>query len=414
MRIKRFSGDNVTEVMNKIRRDLGPDAVILQTRKYKEGGFLGFFAKNKVEITAAVEDKPLNRNFDLTEQPYTLVNKDSIKKAYEAYRDKEKENTDKYTENLDKHIEKEKKTTPSSIDQDVLAKTQLELQEMHNLLKEIKKHIAREEEKDTIPEPLVKWATFLTQRGISKELIERLLSGILNDLDRELWDNSDIVFARLKNEVIKLCARTEIIRPSRSKNTVVALVGPTGVGKTTTIGKLAAGFSIIEKRKVALVTADTYRVAAVEQLRTFGQIIGVPVEVVMTPDGLKEAIIRHRDKELVFIDTAGRSPHHEMHMSELEAFMEAAKPHLTMLVQSATTNIADQKAIFERFKNLSTHLILTKLDESYRLGTILDLMVQSDIPVAYLTNGQNVPDDIDAATPEKLARYILGEDNPYV
>jgi len=413
MRIKRFSGDNVTEVMNKIRRDLGPDAVILQTRKYKEGGFLGFFAKNKVEITAAVEDRPLSKSPDLEEQPYKLVNKDSIKRAYEAYRDKEKELSDKYTETFERPTESEKKEEPSSVDQDVLVKTQLELQEMHNLLKEIKKQIEREE-KDGIPEPLVKWATFLTQRGISKELTERLLSGILNDLDRELWDNSDIVFARLRNEVIKLCARTEIIRPSRSKTTVVAMIGPTGVGKTTTIGKLAAGFSIIEKRRVALVTADTYRVAAVEQLRTFGQIIGVPVEVVMTPDGLREALARHRDKELIFIDTAGRSPHHEMHMYELEAFMEAAKPNLTMLVQSVTTNIDDQKAIFDRFKNLSTHLILTKLDESYRLGAILDLMVQSNIPVAYMTNGQNVPDDIDAATPEKLARYILGEDNPYV
>jgi flagellar biosynthesis protein FlhF len=413
MRIKRFSGDSITEVMNKTRRDLGPDAVILQTRKYKEGGFLGFFAKNKVEITAAVEDKPVKKDLE-AEQPFTLVNKNSIKKAYEAYRDKEKENIDSQIEVSAEQVEEEKSSKPSSVDQDALAKTQLELQEMHNLLKEIKGHIAREEEKDSIPEPLVKWATFLTQRGISKDLTERLLSGILNDLDRELWDNSDIVFSRLKNEVIKLCARTEIIRPSRAKTTVVALVGPTGVGKTTTIGKLAAGFSIIEKRKVALVTADTYRVAAVEQLRVFGQIIGVPVEVVMTPDGLREALARHRDKELIFIDTAGRSPHHELHMSELEAFMEAAKPHLTMLVQSVTTNTSDQKAIFERFKNLSTHLILTKLDESYRLGNILDLMVQSDIPLAYLTNGQNVPDDIDAATPEKLARYILGEDNPYV
>jgi len=138
------------------------------------------------------------------------------------------------------------------------------------------------------------------------------------------------------------------------------------------------------------------------------------VEVVMNPEGLKEAIERHRDKELIFIDTAGRSPHHGEHMSELEAFISVGQPDLTMLVMSATTNPADQMLVYERFKDLSTHLILTKLDESVAVGSILDLIVKANLPVAYLTNGQNVPDDIEAATPQKLARCILGEVNPDV
>lgn len=409
MRVKRFIGDNVTDTMSKIKRDLGPDAVILQTRQIKEGGFLGFFAKTKVEITAAIEEKQLSKAkvAGTTEKNYQSVNTDAIKRAYEAYREKENE----YAK---EKLVKEPEMNTSSTEQKLIETTQSELREINTILKEIQGHIAKKKEgKESLPEPFEKWAAFLTQRGVGSETVEVLLNKIQNELTSENWNNHQLVFERLKEQIDRYCSNTETIRPRRSRTTVVALVGPTGVGKTTTIGKLAAGFSIIERRKVALVTADTYRVAAVEQLKTFGEIIGVPVEVVMTPDGLGEAIQRHNDKELIFIDTAGRSPHHDLHMSELEAFLNKAKPDLTMLVMSVTTNVSDQIMVFERFKNLSSHLILTKLDESFSPGSILDLMVKTNIPVAYITNGQNVPDDIDAATAEKLTRCVLGEGNPY-
>lgn len=410
MRVKRFTGDNVADTMNKIKRDLGSDAVILQTRQIKEGGFLGFFAKTRVEITAAIEEKPFNNvrvAGDLAES-YQTVNTDAIKKAYEAYRDKENENA------AEKEVKEPEKST-GAFDQNLLESAQSEIREMHSILKELKGHITKgDEEKFITSQPMDKWATFLTKRGVSNEMAEQVISKVRNDVAHEHRNNNSIFFERLRKQVYNLCSNTETIRPRKSRTTVVALIGPTGVGKTTTIGKLAAGFSIIERRKVALVTADTYRVAAVEQLKTFGEIIGVPVEVVMTPEGLKEAIERHSDKELIFIDTAGRSPHHDIHMSELEGFLKKAKPDLTMLVMSVTTNVPDQLKAYERFKNLSTHMILTKLDEGYSLGSILDLVAQTNIPVAYLTNGQNVPDDIDAATPEKLTKCVLGEVNPYV
>jgi flagellar biosynthesis protein FlhF len=410
MRVKRFIGENVTDIMSKIKKELGPEAVILQTRQIKEGGFLGFFAKTKIEIITAIEEKPQAEVSGTTQNTqnssFPTVKTDAIKKAYEAFRAKENEYA------LEKKGQESVKSS-NIAEQDILEKTQLELQEMHSILKEIKGRITNEDQEE-IPEPLHKWANFLNTRGVSRELSNRLLYRVKNELVEGQWNNSLLVFENLKKQVTNLCANTQTIRPRKAKNLVVALVGPTGVGKTTTIGKLAAGFSIIEKRKVALVTADTYRVAAVEQLRTFGEIIGVPVEVVMTPEGLKEAIDEQRDKELVFIDTAGRSPHHDLHMSELEAFLSKAQPDLTMLVMSATTNLPDQLQVFERFKDLSTHLILTKLDESFSLGSLLDLLVNTDLPVAYLTNGQDVPDDIDAATPEKLARCILGEGNPNV
>lgn len=410
MRVKRFTGDNVAETMSKIKRELGPEAVILQTRQVKEGGFLGFFARTKVEITAAVEEKVLNQSAatEAIQEPAKPVNSDVIKKAYDAFREKENQAAEEKSFNKDNYVQE----SENSSDQLRLNSAQSELKEMHNILKEIKSHLTKDERvSEPLPEHYHKWSDFLTSRGVSRELTQELLARTGGGLAEDQWDNDSLVMDRLKKQILSFCTNTETIRPRKSKTMVVALIGPTGVGKTTTIGKLAAGFSIIERRKVALVTADTYRVAAVEQLKTFGEIIGVPVEVVMTPEGLREAIESHWDKELIFIDTAGRSPHHDLHMSELEAFLKEAKPDITMLVMSVTTNTPDQLKVYERFKRFSTHLILTKLDESYCLGSMLDLLVNTKLPIAYLTNGQNVPDDIDAATPEKLAGCILGEEN---
>ncbi|UWG98338.1 flagellar biosynthesis protein FlhF [Dehalobacter sp. DCM] len=401
MRVKRFVGDNVTDTMSKIKKDLGPEAVILQTRQIKEGGFLGFFARTKVEITAAIEEKiqpPLDiaaglESLEIAEEHNRHINSDVIKKAYEAYRDKENENTWK-----------------NEAKSELTEYANLEIKEMHSILKEIKGHLDNTDYQiQAESKPYRDWKDYLTEQGISSGLSTNLLNQLKMKLSDDEWKSSDAVISALTNEVSALCTNTTTIRPRKTKTLVVAMVGPTGVGKTTTIGKLAAGFSIIERRKVALVTADTFRVAAVEQLRTFGEIIGVPVEVVMTPDSLKEAIDHHRDKELIFIDTAGRSPQHDLHMSELDAFLKKAQPDMTMLVTSVTTSFADQIKVFDKFKPIATHLILTKLDESYSLGSILDLLVTTNLPVAYLTNGQNVPDDIDAATSEKLTRYVLGK-----
>lgn len=287
---------------------------------------------------------------------------------------------------------------------------QMELKQMRTMLQEIRGHIVKNDgEKQPLPLPMQKYYGFLKEKGLSEGMIQYLCENLSASLGEKQLENKEVVLDVLRRQIMKICSNTDIIKPKSSETMVVALIGPTGVGKTTTIGKLAAGFSIIDRRKVALVTADTYRVAAVEQLRTFGEIIGVPVEIAMTPDDLQEAIKRHSDKELVFIDTAGRSPHHEAHMSELQKFLEKASPDLTMLVMSVTTNADDQAKVLEKFKKYSTHLILTKLDESTHLGSILDLVTKTPLPIAYLTNGQNVPDDIEAATPEKLAQSILGE-----
>ncbi|HZK53855.1 MAG TPA: flagellar biosynthesis protein FlhF [Desulfosporosinus sp.] len=371
MRVRRFVGDNVAHTMGIVKRELGSEAVILQTREFREGGFLGLFGKMRVEITAAIEEKPV------TAQKVPEVS--LVTDAKEQTGD-----------------------------------LQAEIISMRRMLEKMNKHVeGLGEEKSAWPSLLQRWAEHLKGRGISENLVRLLITQVQQTLLPEEWADDTLVYARIEANVRQLCGQIGLIQPGINKPRIVALIGATGVGKTTTIGKLAAGFSIVDRRKVALITADTYRVAAVEQLRTFGEIIGVPVEVVMTPTGLRESLDLHADKELIFIDTAGRSPHHELHMTELRAFLEKAQPDFTMLVMSATTQFADQLKIYKRFEGLTTHLIFTKLDETGSAGSILNLLSETTLPTAYLTNGQNVPDDIEAATPYRMAHHILGEEMPH-
>lgn len=387
MRVRRFVGDNVAETMGKVKRELGSEAVILQTREFNEGGFLGLFGKMKVEITAAVEDNPV---------PVLKVPpRDYRADAYKAADTK-------------KAIVPPVKSVPDST-----AALQAELKSMRMMLEKMNSHMEGLGKEESVwPQVLQRWADYLRDRGVNEPMVKRLMLNVQQTLSPTECADDSQVFTRLEANVRQICGQIGLIQPGHDKPRIVALIGPTGVGKTTTIGKLAAGFSIVDKRKVALITADTYRVAAVEQLKTFGEIIGVPVEVVMTPSGLTEALERHGDKELIFIDTAGRSPHHELHMSELRAFLNEAHPDFTMLVMSATTQFSDQLRIYQRFEGLATHFIFTKLDETGSTGSLLNLLGQTTLPTAYLTNGQNVPDDIEAATPNLLARYVLGEEMP--
>ncbi|AFM01791.1 flagellar biosynthetic protein FlhF [Desulfitobacterium dehalogenans ATCC 51507] len=408
MRVKRFVGDTVAETMGKVKKELGADAVILQTRQFKEGGLLGLFGKPKVEVMAAIEEEPVNKKQVPVKSLYPSNPYTVRKEAPLAHNEEKEIYPHRFVESIP--TERTPRVEVSTLKNGEVNTLEVELQSMRKLLESMNRQIeGLDGEQGVWPVPLQKWADMLKERGINPKLIKRLLRSVQQNVREEDWVEDHRVRSCIKEAVRQICGNTAAIQPGVRKPRIVALVGPTGVGKTTTIGKLAAGFSIVDKRRVALITADTYRVAAVEQLKTFGEIIGVPVEVVMTPSGLREAIQRHEDKELIFIDTAGRSPHHDLHMSELKAFLEKAQPELTMLVMSAATQAPDLAKIYERFEALTTHLIFTKMDETISGGTILNLLERTDLPVAYITNGQNVPDDIEVATPERLTRYILGE-----
>jgi flagellar biosynthesis protein FlhF len=190
---------------------------------------------------------------------------------------------------------------------------------------------------------------------------------------------------------------------------LVALVGPTGVGKTTTIAKLAANYRLREKRRVGLITVDTYRVAAVEQLRTYADIIDLPMEVVGTPREMREAVARMSHLDLILMDTAGRSPRDEVKIQELKSMLGEAEPDEVHLVLSSAAGAKSLINTAEKFAGVgTTAVVLTKLDEAHSLGHLVSLVRNCKLPVSYLTDGQNVPDDIQVASRSEMAERLLG------
>lgn len=191
--------------------------------------------------------------------------------------------------------------------------------------------------------------------------------------------------------------------------TVAALVGPTGVGKTTTLAKLAANFKLRDGVKVGLVTVDTYRVAAVDQLRTYAEIIDLPLRVVSSPREMRHALHELSEMDLVLIDTAGRSPRDEVKIQELQSFLAEADVDQVHLVLSLVASAASLEQAAAKFRSVGvTSLLLTKLDEAAGAGAILSAAKRIQLPISYLTTGQDVPDDIEATSTSRLMRLVLG------
>lgn len=189
----------------------------------------------------------------------------------------------------------------------------------------------------------------------------------------------------------------------------IALVGPTGVGKTTTAAKLAARYALTEKKRVVLITMDTYRIGAVEQLRTYARVMGLPMEVAHSPEEIRSAVYRHVDKDVVLIDTVGRNPHKSLQLAELKTYLNAAKPTETHLVLSATFGPGYLAQAAKQFAALDTdRLIITKLDEMPSWGILPGLIQQTGLPLAFVTDGQEVPRHLRYADPAEIALRVLG------
>ena len=263
------------------------------------------------------------------------------------------------------------------------------------------------------PEELFQLFTELLDADLNEELARELVERVRIDSRGSPLDDPLMVKARLARMIESELRVSGPIQMTPGRSRLVALVGPTGVGKTTTIAKLAANYRLKEKRRVGLITVDTYRIAAVEQLRTYADIIDLPMQVVSTPREMREAVGRMDNLDLILLDTAGRSPKDEVRIQELRAFLTEADADEVHLVLSSVASARVLEQTAERFAAVgTTAMILTKLDEANSLGNILPLVRASRLPLSYLTNGQNVPDDIEIGESMRLARLILGmQDN---
>ena len=251
----------------------------------------------------------------------------------------------------------------------------------------------------------------LIEADVRPEVAESIASAARDELSLAELEDPQIVRETLLRRVesrLRTVRVTPPLHSERGRATVVALIGPTGVGKTTSVAKLAATYKLRHGRSVGLITADTYRIAAVEQLRTYAGIIGLPLHVVRTPQETAHAIASLSDMDVIVLDTAGRSQNDARRLDELKAHLDAASPDQTHLVLSTTVGPRVLKRTIERFTQLGPdRMILTKLDEAESLGLALDAAEQTGVPISYVTTGQEVPDDIEPADPTRLARLIL-------
>src|SRR6185312_11526292 len=249
----------------------------------------------------------------------------------------------------------------------------------------------------------------LLEAEVPEVLARRLVRHVAERIEPAEIHRPGVVRDALRDAVESCLPIAPPIAAVAGTRRVVALVGPTGVGKTTTVAKLAANFKLVHGLHPGLVTVDTYRIAAVEQLRTYAEIIDLPLAVANSPAEMPRAIAELGDVDVVLIDTAGRSPRDEVKIRELASFLAAARPDEVHLVLSAVAGERSLRSAVERFAAVrADRLILTKLDEADGLGAVLAVLGQANRPVSYITTGQAVPDDIEPADRGRLAKLILG------
>lgn len=493
MQIKEYEAYNLKDCLQQVRNDLGADAVILETRKFRKGGLLGWGAKDAVRIVAAVgitvqNDLPPKRNGNgasekrepvavasqvegrtqptREEEPVALtppMPRAASAAARNAYaraggksalstearptprhertgeeptplrlaRESEREEAEAPLPSLPAARKQESGASRAEVER--LATLERTITEIRDTLLSLQREHRDSQEKtvtavvsavapainavtnaaemvaavDAQPTRFPDLLRRLTERGVSDLLAYDLLDSLP---DFSAWSEEArpaLAEAALRDLIANRVPRCSEIKLTPKKLKAVALIGPTGVGKTTTIAKLAAHFALVEKKKVALLTVDTYRIAAVDQLKTYGQIIDIPIAVAYSENEVLQAVEQFAKFDLLLIDTAGRSQHNIAQVGELKSLLEALQCE-THLVLSAPVKERDMLEAAERFSAARVdRLLFTKLDETTSYGTLLNVADRTGIPLSYLTNGQKVPEDIEPADGAALANLIL-------
>lgn len=392
MDVRTFRAKTLQEALVLVRRELGPEAAVLQTRHVRRGLLDWLTGRTEVEILASTAVRVPSRFAEApanplasTQTPHSTVAATPHPSAA-APRPSDRVSTAAAgEEDLHQRLDK--------------------LQQMVEKLYQTPDRPRR----PCMPDALFQLYTDLLDAEVPEELARDFVERVRTTLSPDDMDDPLLLKARLARLVEEEIHTSGPIRVMGDRRRVVALVGPTGVGKTTTIAKLAANFHLRDGCRVGLITVDTYRVAAVEQLRTYADIIDLPMEVVAKPREMSSALERMAGMDLVLMDTAGRSPRDEMKIQELKSMLAEAQADEIHLVLSAVSSVASQRHVLQQFAEIdATAVLLTKLDEAGGLGNLLSLVRACRLPLSYVTYGQNVPDDIQPANPRKLARLVLG------
>lgn len=365
MRIKTYEASSTREAVKKIKQDLGPDALILDTKYITNRKWFGLRKEKKVEVTAGIVGR---RDTDSTDD-----------KRQSVGTSKKKERSSGRFVRFDESGEAKK------------------VRNVRYVIDSAYEH--------------------MLEVGIEKELAQRVVYMLDDIITASISSKSGLKLDSIKNEFSEQLSRILPVSPGIDfdhfeKQKIITLVGPTGVGKTTTIAKLSAIASVLKEKKVGLLSIDAYRISAYEQLKTYAEIIGLPVKLALSPqEAVKTIKEDYSDHEMILVDTVGRSPQHKVHMTELHSYVDAIAPTELHLTLSASVKYLDLMSIIEKYEDMAIDkVIFTKVDETLSLDSLINGIYKTKYPISYFCTGQSVPDDIETGNIDKLAEFLVSDE----
>ena len=452
MIIKKFTAKTESEAIEAAKKELGDGIVIMNTRSVKKKGLFSIFRRQMKEVTVALEEEEMKeskaKEDDELRQAVAKVSRIAREAENDREREKEKQQEDSparrrsasavyeagksggYTE----EAVREKQSVRPTLQERDLDRRQQDNESFDRRLESLQELLERQiaapiQQAAAMSEAMpqtegedsnIAFFQLLYQMMVENEVDDEYAAALIDDMADVVKPNTplDHLLATVYQRLVLKFGEAETIAPAARGPKVIFFIGPTGVGKTTTIAKLASSFKVEQKKRIALLTADTYRIAAAEQLRTYANILEVPFRIIYTPAELRSAIRDFDQCDYIMVDTAGHSPHNTSQkdgMADLLGALDFSVEKEVYLVVSATTKYRDLKSIADSYKGMTDFsLIFTKVDETTTLGSILNLRLYTGAPLAYITIGQNVPDDIEIFNAQETVKLLLSGQNELV
>jgi len=419
MIIKKFQGKNEKDAMSIAEKELGKGIVIMNTKNVKRRGISRFFMPQLVEITVAKEEEPdriqaLKK--EISREPTSDEVRESLQFAIrEAAAEKQLKAVQKAeTEEAFQSVlrSEEAKDSDNNLEEKLDSLRMLLEKQLENSSED---SVSKKEEAEPIEDTeQMRFVKILYHTMLENGVEEKYVNQIVDDLNKNIKPDvpMETLLENVYQKVVLKFGEPGGITPAEKGPKVIYFIGPTGVGKTTTIAKIASKFRLEQGKKIALFTADTYRIAATEQLRTYANILEVPFRIIYSAEELEEAMTEFVDYDYILVDTTGHSHRNAEQKEAMNTFIHCLDGKMeseVYLVLSATTKYSDLVSIADTYTAMTKYrLIFTKTDETTSLGSILNLKLYTGAELSYITCGQNVPSDIEEFNPQKTVKVLLG------